>query len=120
MTVKQMIDSLPVLQKLMSFKLPIKRAHEIYSLAKLINEQREFFISEEKKLVEKFNGEIVEGGNLKFERFEDQSKFTIEHIELLNYEVPGLEAVELSFDDLGEATFTPIELSMLEGVVNFV
>ena len=119
MTVKQMLDSLPVLQRVMELKLPIKKAHKLYSLAKSINEQREFFINEEKKLVKKFNGEIVEGFNLKFENSEDQAKFAVEHIELLSYEIPELAAIELSFDDLGDVAFTPIELSMLEGVIIF-
>ena len=89
-------------------------------MAKSINEQREFFINEEKKLVKKFNGEIVDGGSLRFKKPEDQVSFAKEHVELLNYEIPELAAIELSFDDLGDATFTPIELSTLEGVVNFI
>jgi len=118
MTVQQMLNSLPVLQRLMDLKLPIKKAHKVYSLAKVINEQREFFIKEEKKLIEKFNAEIMEGGGIRFQNAEEQTGFIQEHDALMNYEVSGLEVVTLNFDDLGDAEFTPAEIMQLEGVIN--
>ena len=119
MTVQQMLNSLPILQRMMELKLPIKKAHGIYSLAKVINEQREFFINEEKKLVEKFNAEILEGGNIRFKDAESQVGFMTEHNALMRYEVDAA-ALDLSFEDLGDSEFTPVELMQLEGVINFV
>ena len=114
-----MLNSLPILQRMMELKLPIKKAYRIYSLAKVINEQREFFIIEEKKLIEKFEAEVLEGGNIRFEDVESQRGFMEEHNALMKFEV-NVEAVDLSFEDLGSAEFTPVELMQLEGIINFV
>lgn len=119
MTVQQMLNSLPVLQRVIDLKLPLKKAYKVYSLAKVINEQREFFIKEEKKLIEEFNAEILDNGSIKFNDAEDQQTFMQKHIDLMNYEV-DLTAVELSFDDLGDAEFTAKDMMALEGVINFV
>lgn len=119
MKVQQMLNSLPVLQRMMELKLPIKKAYSIYSLAKVINEQREFFINEEKKLIEKFEAEVLEGGNIRFKDAESQRDFMKEHSVLMKFEV-NAEVVDLSFEDLGNAEFTPVELMQLEGIINFV
>lgn len=119
MTVQQMFNALPILQRLMELKLPIKKAYKVYNLAKVINEKREFFINEEKKLIEKFNAQVSENGMLKFEKMEDQVNFLQEHEEMMNYEELDLEVLELDFDDLGDTEFSPIEVMQLEGVISF-
>ena len=119
MTVQQMFNALPILQRLMELKLPIKKAYKVYNLAKTINEKREFFINEEKKLIEKFNAQVSENGMLKFEKMEDQVNFLQEHEEMMNYEELDLEVLELDFDDLGDTEFSPIEVMQLEGVISF-
>ena len=91
MTAQKMLNALPVLQRLMELKLPIKKAHGIYSLAKVINEQREFFMKEEQKLISKFNAEVLENGNIKFNSAEDQMTFSKEHADLMQYEIEELE-----------------------------
>lgn len=119
MTVSQMLSSLPVLQKIVELKLPLKKAYKVYSLAKVINEQRDFFIKEEQKLIAECGAEVLEGGGLKFSDSEKQAEFVEKHGELMNYEV-DLAAVELSFADLSEEEFTARDLMALEGVINFV
>ena len=120
MTVQKMLNSLPLVERVMELKLPIKKAYSVYSLAKQINEKRDFFINEEKKLIEKFSAEVTEDGMINFKTVEERIQFQTEHAEFLNYEVEGLAAIELSFDDVGEAEFTPMEIMTLEGVINFV
>lgn len=120
MTVQQMLNALPVLQKIIELKLPIKKAYKIYSLTKVIEDKRQFFVAEERKLVDKFNAEILENGSIKFKSVEDQMTFSQEHADLMTYEIEDLETLELNFDDLGDATFTPRELMLIEGVINFV
>lgn len=115
-----MIAALPVLQKLMELKLPVKKAYAVYALAKQINEYREFFINEEKKMISKFNVQIAENGDLHFNSQEDQLTFIQEHNDLMLYEVEDVKSVELSFSDLGDVEFTPKELSTLDGVINFI
>lgn len=120
MKVNQMLNALPVLQKIMELKLPIKKAYKIYNLAKSIEDKRQFFIQEEKKLINKFNAEILENGTIKFNSVEDQMTFSQEHEDLMNYEIEELGAIELNFEDLDDVEFTPRDFMTLEGVINFV
>lgn len=119
MKVQQMFNSLPILQRMMELKLPIKKAYSIYSLAKQINEQREFFINEEKKLIERYSAETLENGSVKFKDEESQKKFIIEHNELMQYEI-DVKTIYLNFEDLKDSEFTPAELMQLEGAINFI
>ena len=120
MTAIQLINSLPVIQKLMDLKLPVKKAYSIYTLAKQINDNREFFIKEEKKIIDKFNVTILESGNLEFKSPEDQLQFIEEHNELSNYEVEDFNIIELSFDDLKEAELSALEIAALDGIIKFI
>lgn len=120
MIVQQMLNALPILQKIIELKLPIKKAYQVYKLTKSIEDKRQFFIQEEKKLIDKFNVEILENGNIKFNSVEDQMTFSKEHADLMQYEIEELETLELNFDDLGDVEFTPRELMALEGIINFV
>ena len=117
---QQLISALPVLNKLMELKLPIKKAYALYSLAKQVNEYREFFINEEKKRVTIFNIQVAENGDLHFNSQEDQLKFIQEHNELMSYEMEDIKCVDLLFTDLGDLEITPIELGLLDGIINFV
>ena len=120
MKVQEMLNALPVLQKVMELKLPIKKAHAIYKLAKKCGEDREFFAGEERKLIEKYAGEIMEDGNIRFKDAETQIKFSQEHFEMMQTEIEGFDVIELNFNDLGNAEITPVELMALEGVINIV
>ena len=115
-----MLDSLPVLQKIADLKVPMKKAYQIYSLIKGIEEKRYFYIEEEKKLINSYNAEVLDNGRIKFQSAEDQIKFSHEQSAMLNCELDDIPAIELSFDDLNEATFTAKELMSLEGVINLV
>lgn len=119
MTANQLLNAFPVVEKLMTFNLPIKKAYQLYSLAKQINEKRDFFIKEEKKLIEKFNGKIAENGSVSFENAEKKEGFILEHNELLQYEIEDLQSIELKFDDLTGAELSPVDFIALEGVINF-
>ena len=118
MKVQQMLNAIPVLDKLMTCKLPVKKAYEVYSLAKQIKEQREFFINEEKKLIEKFNAEVTQEGYIQFKTGDDQLNFSNEHKSLLDFEVE-LQILEIAFDELKEIELTPNDMILLEGVINF-
>jgi hypothetical protein len=117
MTVQQMFNSLPILQRMMELKLPISKAYAIYILAKQIDNEREFFINREKQLVAQYGAEILENGNVKFQSAEDQVKFSQEHADMMKCELENLKPIYLNVEDLGEAQFTPMELMLLEGAV---
>jgi ferritin len=86
-------------------------------LAKQIEEAREFFIAEERKLVAKFNAEILDNGGLKFSNGEDQMQFLAEHDALMTTQIESLNAITMDIKDFGEVDFTPRDLMSLEGVV---
>lgn len=119
MTVQQMFNALPTLQKLLDLSLPIKKAYKIYNLAKSINEQREFFIEQEKRMMEECGAEPVDGRGLKFPDIEKQKRFIDAHNEMMNCEV-DIKPLELDFNGLDAIELTPMELATLEGVINFI
>ena len=53
-------------------------------------------------------------------KLQDQMIFSKEHADLMQYEVEELEALELNFDNLGDAELTLRDLMTLEGVINFI
>ena len=87
---------------------------------KEIEEKRQFFIEEEKKLVQATNAEILEDGSIKFPTIEDQIKFSQEHAVMLSCELEDMPVIELSFDDLGDEEFSAKEVMALAGVINLV
>ena len=119
MTVQQMFNALPILQRLMELRLPVKKAYETYNLIKVIEEKRDFITKEEQKLIQKFNCEITEENLLKFQNIEDQANFFNEHNDLINFEF-DIQCIELNFDDLKDVEFTPMEMAQIDGVIKFI
>lgn len=120
MTVQQMMQALPVLQKLLELPLPVRKAHKIFSLAKTFNEQRTFFLKEEYKLIEKYHAEVIDNGGIQFQSLEDKTGFAQEHQELMGYELAECEKIELSFDELQNIELTPKDIMLLEGVIDII
>lgn len=120
MTVQQMFNSLPILQRVMELKMPLNYAYAIYNLAKQINDKRDFFIKEERKLIEQFQAEILENGNIRFKTLEEQEQFSLEHANLMQCELDDLKCIEIPLECLKDASFTPMELLSLEGAINFI
>ena len=119
MTVQQMYNSLPIMQRVMEVKLPIKKSYEIYLLAKKINEQRDFFIKKEKELIENYKGVIQENGLITFSNAQDQQACVAEREELLCCELLDISPVELSFEDVKNIVLSAQEIAMLDGVIIF-
>jgi hypothetical protein len=117
---KQIFNVINTLQALMELKLPVKSAYEIYNLAKQINDKRDFFIKEEKKIIDKFNAEVLENGSLQFKTVEDQQGFVKEHEELMNCELDDIKTVELKISELKNIELTAADIATLDGVVVFI
>lgn len=117
---KQIFNVINTLQKLMELNLPVKKSFKIYTLAKQVNDTRDFFIKEEKKIIDKYEVKVLENGSLEFKDIEAQRGFTKEHNELLDYELEGATAIDLTFDDLKDAKLSAIEVATLEGIINFI
>ena len=120
MTLQQILNAEPIVAKLIELKLPVKKAYKVYSLAKVINEKRDFFINEERKLIELYHAKVSPTGQVAFQNDEDRIGFIQDHANLSNCEVDDAEVLELSFDELGDIELSPRDIAMLEGVINFI
>jgi hypothetical protein len=120
MTQYQLLQAIPALGTLGSLKLPMKKAYGIYNLAKKANEAKDFFIEQEKKLIEDYHAEVNENGQISFKEAEDFKGFNEKYTELKTLEAEGIEPIELSIESLGDQELSAADLASLEGVVNFV
>ena len=120
MTIQQLLNAYPIMQKLITLKLPIKKAHKVFLMAKKADEQKEFFIQEEKKLIEKYEAEIKEDGMIYFKNAEIKEAFIAADAELGQLEIDGFDPIYLTYDDMGDETFTAADIAALDGVVIFV
>lgn len=121
MTQKQMLNIIPTLQKLVGIKLPLKSSYAIFRLAKEIDAQKEFFIEEEKKLIEKYKGSISPEGRISFEEPKNFELFAQEYSELNNLEVEIKEQlpIVIKLDSVEGGDFAPADFFSLEGIINF-
>lgn len=116
----QILETIPTLQKLMECRMPIKIAQKVYFLAKQINEQKDFFINEERKLVEQFNAEVAESGLVTFKSDEDKINFLTARAELQDAELLEVEPIEIGLDLVENIELTPQDLMVLNGTINFI
>lgn len=120
MTQKEMINIIPTIQKLVGTNLPIKQAYAVFRLAKEIDEQKDFFITSEKKLIEKYNGIINENGRITFEDSNNFAPFAQEYEELnnLNVELKQQLPIVIKLDSV-DCSLTPTDFFNLDGIINF-
>ena len=119
MVVQQILNALPVLQKLIELKLPVRKAYEIYKLARQFNDIRDFSIMEEKKMIEKYEAEISQDGRIYFKTPESQNQFFEEHNSLMIGEIDSFPIIELKLDELNDIVLSPMEIGLLSGIIDF-
>lgn len=108
------------LKKILNMHFPAKKAYQIYLLSKKLNSILEFFIEEERKLIQKFNAEIKENGEVSFKNAGDAQNFKEEYYKLQNFEIEEeIIPVVLTEDDIKDQEFTPIDIFNLEGIISF-
>ena len=120
MTIQQILNAYPIVKKLIDFKLPIQKAYKIYFLAKQINDKRDFFINEEKKLIELYNAEVDQTGQVSFKTEEEKTNFLQDYSKLLNYNIDDINTINLEINELKDIELSPKELILLEGLINFI
>ena len=120
MKIQQLLNALPIMQKLIGLKLPVRKAHKLFLMAKKAEEQIEFFVQEERKLIEKYEADIREDGRIYFKDSESKAAFLAADAELGQLEIDGFDPIYLTFDDMGNETFTAADIAALDGVVIFV
>jgi hypothetical protein len=121
MTQKQMFNIIPTLQKLVGIKLPIKASYAIFRLSKEIDSQKDFFIEEERKLIDKYNGSIDENGRITFKDQSNFEPFAKEYAELNETEIVIKEQlpIVIKLDAVEGGDFAPVDFFSLEGIIDF-
>jgi hypothetical protein len=120
MKIQQLLNAYPIMQKLITLKLPVKKAHKVFLMARKAEEQKEFFVQEERKLIEKYEADIKEDGRIYFKDSESKDAFLAEDTELGQIEIDDFDPIYLTYDDMGDETFTAADIAALDGVVIFV
>ena len=108
------------MHKIAGMQLPIKQAYAIYLLSKKIKEHFDFFVEQEKKLIEKYNAEIKDNGTISFSNQEDAIKFQEEYNDYQAFEIEeDFTPITLKFADCGEQNITPADIANLESFIAF-
>lgn len=119
-TYQKMFNVYPMLQKLITMELPVKVSYQLYKIGKKIEDEKNFFIQEEKKLIEKYHGEVDAVGKINFEDDKNRESFVKEYQELNNLEIKDLDSlpIKINIEDLN-IKLSALEISVLDGVIDF-
>ena len=110
----------PAVLRLCEFRLPIKKARELYAMQCKMKEHFEFALAEEQKRVTEFHGTFNQNGSVIFSNQKDFDGFQVQINELNESEVEwDLSQVVLTESDIGEQTISVSDISALEGFVVF-
>lgn len=119
-TYQKMFNAYPMLQKLITMELPVKVSYQLYKIGKKVEDEKNFFVQEEKKLIEKYHGEVDTVGKINFEDDKNRESFIKEYQELNNLEIKDLDSlpIKINIEDLN-IKLSALEISMLDGVIDF-
>ena len=117
--VKDIVNSIDTLREVVQRPLKARTAFNVAKLIRSIDAEYELYNAERDKLIRKYgnkdeNGELIvdENGRCRVAD-EDIPKFNEEIQELLNNEVT-INAPKLYISELGEETFTPMQMLSIE------
>lgn len=119
-TYQKMFNVYPMLQKLITMELPVKVSYQLYKIGKKVEDEKNFFVQEEKKLIEKYHGEVDAVGKINFEDDKNKESFIKEYQELNNLEIKDLDSlpIKINIEDLN-IKLSALEISVLDGVIDF-
>lgn len=119
-TYQKVFNVYPMLQKLITMELPVKVSYQLYKIGKKVEDEKSFFVQEEKKLIEKYNGEVDAAGKINFEDDKNREFFIKEYQELNNLEIKDLDSlpVKINIEDLN-IKLSALEISVLDGFIDF-
>lgn len=105
---------------LADLKLPVKVSWSIYKISNELSDKLKFIGAEEKKIIEKYNGILIEGGNLKFpdgkiakEAFAELNSLHTEELDC------DITPIEIAFEDLGDCKIEPKIFAALDEIIDF-
>lgn len=108
------------LLQLSRYKLPVKKAFEVYKLQKALSDSVVFAAQQEKDYLIEFGGEIKEDGTILFPSPAQCAAFRDKRDELYKNEIDlAFEKVALCETDFGEQSISPEMIDALEGLVEF-
>lgn len=120
LTLAKINQSIDILGKLNTMPLPAKYAFRVTKLIKKIEEELKFYNESRMKVFDRYAKKTPEGGldvsekkEVLFETDEDKAKCMAELNDLLSTEIE-INFEKIPIDKIGDATFTPSELVMME------
>ena len=123
----EILNANEALKKLANSKFnSLKKAYELSKLRKQVDEEVNFYIEEEKKIVEAYaskdeNGTpiFLEGGRIKLDSVEAKNNFEKDINELRNLEIDKISKVSISPSDFKDDIPTTNEILALEVLIDF-
>lgn len=125
----ELLNALPSLRRLSELKFSsFKKVREIAILRKKVEEEVDFYVKEERKLIETYatkgkdgNPIILDGGRIKLDSKESKDKFETEIAKLRDLDIDSISKVSLTETDFSDTNNlpTPEEILVLESVIDF-
>ena len=127
MNYMKIVNSMSALQGMPQMRLPYAKARDIYKMYKKFEEEYNFFIQEEIKLVNEFGEKDEQGkpivyknGTVKFSDIESKNKYEAKLTELGAQESDiQVKPIVLKEADIGEQVISPETMGKLEGIISF-
>ena len=121
MTFKILMRAYPLLQQFLQLSGNAQQSYQLYKFLKQIQEDVDFYVQEEKKLIEKYAANVEQDGQISFEDKENQKLFSQEINNLQNMELPQLmNTITIPLKSIQNIQLTPADFYLLENIINFV
>lgn len=121
MTFKILMRAYPLLQQFLQLSGNAQQSYQLYKFLKQIQEDVDFYVQEEKKLIEKYAANVNTDGQISFDDKENQKLFSQEINNLQNMELPQLmNTITIPLKSIQNIQLTPADFYLLENIINFV
>lgn len=121
MTFKILMRAYPLLQQFLQLSGNAQQSYQLYKFLKQIQEDVDFYVQEEKKLIEKYAANVEQDGQISFDDKENQKLFSQEINNLQNMELPQLmNTITIPLKSIQNIQLTPADFYLLENIINFV
>lgn len=121
MTFKILMRAYPLLQQFLQLSGNAQQSYQLYKFLKQIQEDVDFYVQEEKKLIEKYSANVDTDGQISFDDKENQKLFSQEINNLQNMELPQLmNTITIPLKSIQNIQLTPADFYLLENIINFV
>ena len=121
MTFKILMRVYSLLQQFLQLSGNAQQSYQLYKFLKQIQEDVDFYVQEEKKLIEKYAANVEQDGQISFDDKENQKLFSQEINNLQNMELPQLmNTITIPLKSIQNIQLTPADFYLLENIINFV